>query len=126
MPWSYLLATAGAILLMVSFNAERVAAAVRRRVLRKRPAPPPGAVRVRHEGARLPPPTPELLEAMARWGFEVWHAYCGVTCGIKPPRPWDEQPEWYREAWRQLARAMYAQVALAGGGVAEPIREGGE
>lgn len=90
-----------------------------RRRLRLARAGSPPAVRVDHRRARLPAPTPGLIEAMARAGCE---AYWVATWGEKDAAKllFDTSPD-ARADWEAVARKMYAQVALAGGARTQPI-----
>ena len=70
------------------------------------------ADRINHNTGRLPPPTEALLAKMATAGHRASVELAAVRTKV---------PEWKnlgfdeRENWVTVARAMYAEVAVAGG-----------
>jgi len=78
------------------------------------------AVRVERSGQmRLPPPTPHVLECMAKAG-------CAVTQSLhedEKVRTWAKASETCKDEWRSIARAMYGAIAANAGAKIVPIPE---
>lgn len=82
------------------------------------------AIRVDHRDARVPAPTPHLLEAMAAEGLSAYSA--AVSCDDEPLTTalWGKLDEKYKTAWRLAAKAMYGTLAAKAGAKVKHIREG--
>lgn len=92
------------------------------------------ALRIDPTRGRLPKPSADLFEKMARAGYAACHA-AGViryVDGNEKPEPegsrpfWEQATEDVRDAMLIEARAMYAEVAKAGGARVEVIKEQGD
>lgn len=70
--------------------------------------------KIDHRGVTLPDPSVELIEAMARSGYDTCAESAFLLVNLWMGN-WDEAKEINKIAWRESARAMYATMALAAG-----------
>lgn len=68
------------------------------------------AHRIDHTRAMIPPPTRELIDKMARAGYDA-----GLSLTGTERKPLAECGNDIRDMWYTIAQAMYATVALEGG-----------
>lgn len=84
--------------------------------------------RIDHRRAKLPPPTANLIEEMARAALEA-----NGAIGILRDRKgrvvnvtWGNATDEVKDALRGEARAMYGVIAKAGGAAVTPLKGGTE
>ncbi len=76
------------------------------------------ATRIDHRGVNLPDPTLELLNEMAIIGYETM-VHIHVESGLIPAhlvvQSWNDIPQYRRDAWLLVSRALYALIAQKAG-----------
>lgn len=77
------------------------------------------ANRIDYKTAKLPAPTPALLMRMAGAGYK----YNVEIAAIDPKRELKDQGSDVQDIWVGVARAMYAEVAVAGGAVQYQVEQ---
>ncbi|QDP54704.1 MAG: hypothetical protein Tp1124DCM412911_40 [Prokaryotic dsDNA virus sp.] len=78
------------------------------------------AKRVDHTEARMPAPSQALIKACAKAGYLAM-ATSMDTAFDYDFTDWDDLKRSYREVWEQVARALYAVIAIQGGAIVEEI-----
>ena len=78
------------------------------------------AKRVNHEEAMLPGPSRALISACAKAG------YIAMASGLflrynSDYTEWEDLKPPYKEIWEQVAKSMYAVIAIQGGAKVEDI-----
>jgi len=78
------------------------------------------AKRIIHDGVDLPGPSRSLITGMAR------AAYLAMASGMflkfsSEYTDWEDLKPQYKEIWEQVARSVYAVVAIEGGAKVEDI-----
>ena len=78
------------------------------------------AKRIIHDGVELPGPSRSLIAGMAR------AAYLAMASGMflkfsSEYTDWEDLKPQYKEIWEQVARSVYAVVAIGGGAKVEDI-----
>lgn len=74
--------------------------------------------RVDHTGAKIPPPTPDLLMAMAKNSFGAM-----MSRALVAPCEWNDLDEYNQDAFLEVAKRCYGTVAMFGGAKLRPIKE---
>ena len=71
-------------------------------------------VRIDHRGALIPPPSRQVLTALALKGWMDYSAQMQMI--LDHPMPlWDELPEHIQDVWYRVARGQHAVMSLLGG-----------
>jgi len=84
------------------------------------------AMKVDPSGSRLPRPTDELFDELADAGWLAFHEQIAEL--RDPPRdrramPLENQSQSMRMGWVAAARAVYAAIAVRGGGVVSRVND---
>ena len=80
----------------------------------------PDPIRIDHRGVRVPPPTPQNMEAMAIKAWQLYSQRMGEYLTAELPE-WAELPPARQDIWLAVAKNQYSMVVLLGGGKIEII-----
>ena len=78
------------------------------------------AKRVNHDDAILPGPSQALLHACAKAGYIAMASSLFLRYNTEYTE-WDDLKPPYKEIWEQVARSIYAVIAIQGGATVEEI-----
>lgn len=78
------------------------------------------AKRVNHDDAVLPGPSRALISACAKAGYIAMASNLFLRYNTEYTE-WDDLKPPYREVWEQVARSIYAVIAIQGGATVEEI-----
>jgi hypothetical protein len=78
------------------------------------------ARRILHQDAELPRPSRDLLKAAAKTGYLAMAASMHLSFDAEFV-DWDKLQKPYQEVWEQVAKSIYAVIAIQGGALVEEI-----
>mgnify|MGYP003645771515 CR=1 FL=1 len=80
------------------------------------------AKKINYEDARLPSPSEGMLHSAGRAGFVCMMTNMVLFFDVEYTE-WDELKPAYQDIWFQIARSMYAVIAIEGGATVEDISD---
>ena len=78
------------------------------------------ARKIVHKSARIPDPTPPLIDAVAQVAYMTFASHMAELLESNMPH-YNEISDTYLDAWRAVAKSAYTIVAIAGGAKIEAI-----
>ena len=78
------------------------------------------AKKINHKLARVPDPTPALINTMVDVMYMSFTAHMSELLEVEMPGV-DDISEPYRAAWQEVAKSAYSIIAIAGGATTTPI-----
>jgi len=78
------------------------------------------ARRILHHNAHLPGPSNSLIRTSAKASYLAFATNMQVRYGAEFT-DWHDLKDGYQDVWEQVARSVYAVIAIEGGAIIEPI-----
>ena len=77
--------------------------------------------RILHHNAHLPGPSNSLIRTSGKAAYLAFATNMQVRYGAEFT-DWKDLKDGYQDIWEQVARSVYAVIAIEGGAIIEPIK----